>query len=137
VKVLLDTNIILDALQERQTFDAAAKEIMRHAQNGLVTALFTANTATDIFYLYSKARGAASARSVLGLLFSQYRVVDVTHDDCASALQLANDDFEDALLSVCAAKVKADYIVSRDDAFLTADSPVKVISPSEFLSKLG
>ncbi len=136
MKVLLDTNIIMDALQERQPFDAEAKEIMRKAQQGAFTALFTTNAATDIFFLYSKARDRESARSALAFLLTQYSTVDVTHNDCLDALQLSNNDFEDALVSVCAAKAGADCIVSRDDAFLNAESPVRVISPTEFLSEL-
>ena len=51
--VLLDTNVIMDALQERRPFDAEAKEILLRAQNGEITCYFTANAITDIFYLYS------------------------------------------------------------------------------------
>lgn len=136
MKALLDTNIIMDALQERQPFDADAKRILLKAQSGAVTICFTANAATDIFFLYSKARDMKSARSALEFLLNQYDVVDVTHGDCLDALKLSNDDFEDALVSVCAAKVKADFIVTRDDGFLKAESFVKAISPAEFLSKL-
>jgi predicted nucleic acid-binding protein len=53
--ILLDTNIVMDALQRRQLFDTAAKEILRNASNGKTVCCFTANAATDIFYLYSKA----------------------------------------------------------------------------------
>jgi predicted nucleic acid-binding protein len=136
MKVLLDTNVIMDALQERQPFDVEAKEILKRAQGGAITAMFTANAATDIFYLYSKARDVKTARSALEFLLSQYDVVDVTHSDCLKALRLSNDDFEDALASVCAARVEADFIITRDEGFLKADSPVKAISPGEFLSKL-
>lgn len=137
MKVLLDTNIIMDALQERQPFDVEAKEILLMAQYGTITALFTANAATDIFFLYSKMRGAKSARSVLDFLLNQYGVIGITHGDCLDALKLSNDDFEDALVSVCAAKEKADYIITRDEKFLIAESLVKTISPTEFLSKLS
>ena len=46
------------------------------------------------------------------------------------------DDFEDALVSACAKKAQADYIISRDDKFLRSSSPVKVIKPKEFLKRL-
>jgi len=60
--VVLDTNVIMDALQERQPFDIEAKEILLRAQNAEFTCYFTANAATDIFYLYTKARDIKSAR---------------------------------------------------------------------------
>ena len=57
MKILLDTNVIMDALQERQPFDIEAKEILKRGQDKEIDILFTASAATDIFYLYSKARG--------------------------------------------------------------------------------
>ncbi len=137
MKVLLDTNIIMDALQERQPFDTDAKEILRRAQNGDITAVFTANAATDIFFLYSRARDIKSARIALTFLLNRFGVVDVTHDNCIDALKLSNEDFEDALVSVCALGAQADCIVSRDEGFLQADSPVRVITPETLLSELA
>ncbi|MDR3271257.1 MAG: PIN domain-containing protein [Peptococcaceae bacterium] len=46
------------------------------------------------------------------------------------------DDFEDALVAVCAEKIKADYIVTRDETFLLCQSSVPLIRPEEFLTKL-
>jgi len=131
--VLLDTNVIMDALQERQPFDVEAKEILLHAQNAEFACYFTANTATDIFYLYSKARDLKSARQVLNFLLATYKVVTVTHEDCINAMSMQIDDFEDALVSACAKKAEADYIISRDAKFLQSNSPVKVILPKDFL----
>jgi predicted nucleic acid-binding protein len=132
--VLLDTNIIMDALQGRQPFDAEAKEILSRAQNGGITCLFTANAAADIFYLYSKARDTKSAKTALDFLLKHYGVVSVTHEDCVSALSLSIDDFEDALVAVCANKAKADYIITRDEKFLQSSSQVKAVTPKEFVA---
>jgi predicted nucleic acid-binding protein len=137
MKVLLDTNIIIDALQERQPFDVEAKEILKRAQEGEIRVLFTVNAAADIFYLYSKARDMKTARKALEFLLKQYEVVEVTHGDCLNAIKHLNEDFEDALVSICAARVQADRIVSRDEGFQKAESEVKVISPVAFLSELA
>jgi predicted nucleic acid-binding protein len=134
--VLLDTNVIMDALQERQPFDAEAKEILLRAQNGEFTCYFTANAVTDIFYLYHKARDLKSARQVMNFLLATYKIVSVTHEDCINAMSIPIEDFEDALVSACAKKAGADYIISRDDKYLRDDSPVKVIEPKDFLKKL-
>ena len=119
MKVLLDTNIVMDALQERQPFDVEAKEILKRSQgNDEFACLFTANAMTDIFYLYSKARDMNSAKAALGFLLATYDIVSVTREDCVIALSLAIEDFEDALIVVCAQKAGADYIVTRDRRFL-------------------
>ena len=131
--ILLDTNIIMDALQEREPFDIEAKEILKRAQEGEFSLLFTANSAADIFYLYSKARGIKSAKTALDFLLKNYGAVSVTHEDCAFALSSSIEDFEDALVAVCAHKVNADYIITRDEKFLKANSPVKIVKPKELL----
>jgi len=131
--VLLDTNVIMDALQERSPFDIAAKEILLQGQKGKITCLLTANAITDIFYLYSKARSADTANTAIGFLLKTYNIVSVCHDDCTTALSLPIADFEDALVVACAQKVNADYIIIRDEKFLTAPSTVKILSPNEFV----
>jgi len=136
MKVLLDTNVIMDALQERHPFDTEAKEILLSSQNGELSCLFTANAAADIFYLYSKARDLKTAKNALGFLLKQYGAVSVTHEDCINALSLPIDDFEDALAAVCAVKAEADYVVTRDDEFLRNVSPVKTVRPKELLEML-
>ena len=134
--ILLDTNIIMDALQERSPFDAAAKEILLCGQSGKVKCVFTANAMSDIFYLYSKVRSRKEAKVALGFQLNTYSVVSVTQEDCSKALTLPNDDFEDALVEVCAKSVGADYIVSRDSEFKDVATEVKVITPDELLEML-
>jgi len=134
--VLLDTNIIMDALQERQPFDVAAKEILRKGCDGKIKICFTANAASDIFYLYTKARDLQMARSALVYLLANYEVVSVTHEDCQNAILLPIRDFEDALVSVCAKKAGVDYIITRDEEFLRNPSPVPLISPSDLLTTI-
>ena len=134
---LLDTNIIMDALQERQPFDIEAKEILKRSQGGReFTSLFTANAAADIFYLYSKARDMKSAKSALDFLLSSYGVVTISQEDCKAALALTIEDFEDALVVICAQRANADFIITRDDKFLTAISPIKLITPKDFIGTL-
>ncbi|MDR2673042.1 MAG: PIN domain-containing protein [Coriobacteriales bacterium] len=136
MKALLDTNIIMDALQGRQPFDVEAKEILRRGQNKEINILFTANSVTDIFYLYSKARGIRSARSAIEFLLNTYSVVDITQNDCINALKIPIEDFEDALVAECAKKAGVDYIVTRDDGLQDETSLVSVISPSALLELL-
>jgi len=134
--VLLDTNIIMDALQERHPFDAAAKEILLRSERGEIKCCFTANAATDIFYVYTKARDLSSARNALNYLFANYSVISVSHEDCINALSLPMDDFEDALVVTCAKREEMEYIVTRDDKFLCSKSSVPLILPEKLLEKL-
>jgi len=137
MKLLLDTNIILDALQERAPFDVAAKEILRRGQKGEIEIAFTANAVSDIFYLYTKARNQQSARYVVAFLLDAFGVVAVTHETCLSAMNLTIQDFEDALVVVCAENVMADYIITRDEKLLGCESGVPLMRPQDVLDKLS
>lgn len=132
--VLLDTNIIMDALQERQPFDIAAKKILLLGQSGKLGCCFAANAASDIFFLYSKAWDGAEANTALEFLLNTYKVVSITGEDCLKALVLPNEDFEDSLVEVCAVNIQADYIISRDEEFAKKATEAKIISSDEFLS---
>lgn len=134
--ILLDTNIIMDALQERSPFDIAAKEILLYEQSGKIKCVFTANALSDIFYLYSKVRSKKEAKIALRFLINTYGVVPITQNDCIQALALPNDDFEDGLVEVCAKKAGADYIISRDSEFKEIATEVKVITPDEMIEML-
>jgi predicted nucleic acid-binding protein len=136
VKVLLNTNVIMDALQERQPFDVEAKEILQRGQAKEIDILFTANAASDIFYLYRKARGIKSARTAIGFLLDTYGVIDVTHGDCINALKTPLEDFEDALVVACAKKAKADHIVTRDSELQNETLSMSAISPTALLRLL-
>lgn len=134
--VLLDTNIVMDALQERHPFEIDAQKILLHAQNSDFTCYITANAMADIYYLYSKTRDVKTAKQVLKFLLTTFEIISVTRDDCFNALLIPVEDFEDALVAVCAKKVGINYIISRDEKFLRENSPVTVIKPNEFLKKL-
>jgi len=134
--IILDNNILIDALASRKPFDTDAQKILRAAAQGKCSCCFTVNSATDIYYVLRKTKGVAKAKEAIARLLRLLPVVPVSGNDCMEALNLPIDDFEDALLAVCAAKAEADFIVTRDEDFLKAESPVKAISPSEFLSKL-
>lgn len=136
MKVLLDTNVIMDALQERSPFDVEAKEILLRAQRGEITCMFTANAATDIFYLYSKVHDTQTAKNALRFLFANYGIISVEQEDCVNALSLPIDDFEDALVAECAGKAGADFIITRDERFLRDKSQVKIITPKDFVQML-
>jgi predicted nucleic acid-binding protein len=119
MKVVIDNNVAIDALKLRQPFDADAKTVFRLFGEEKFEPYVTANSLTDIFYVLRRGDGAraAKAKSVVANLMSVVNVIPLTETDCADALGLPLDDFEDAVVAVCAKKAGADCIVSRDVNF--------------------
>ena len=77
----------------------------------------------------------AETKSVIAKLLNAFQVAGVDKADCIKALNVDMDDYEDALVSVCAKKVKAEYIVTQNTKNF-GNSPVPTIKPADFL-KVG
>ncbi|GHV10092.1 DNA-binding protein [Clostridia bacterium] len=134
MKVVIDNNIVVDALFPNPEFKETALQVLRLASSKQINGCVCANSLTDIFYVVRKTHGAEYTKEKLRGLMSFTETIPLTESDCADALDLPMDDFEDAVVSVCAAKANADYIVSRDEAFIKAAAVVKVIKPDELLA---
>ena len=136
MKVVIDNNVAIDALKPRQPFDTEAKAVFRAFGEEKFEPYVTANSLTDIFYVLRRGNeaNAAKAKAVVANLISVVNVISLTETDCADALALPMIDFEGAVISVCAKKVKADYIVSRDETFIKAAADIEVITPKQLIS---
>jgi predicted nucleic acid-binding protein len=131
--IVFDTNVILDALLERKPFHAEAEQLLT-ACVGKHVGCFTANGMADIFYVLAKSIGAVQAKQAVRKLMELLVVIAVNAEDCVNALDLPMNDFEDALVSVCAMRYGAECVVSRDNAFINANGPIHVMPPAELLA---
>ena len=136
MKVLFDTNVILDHILSREPYKKNIVKIFDMICNDELEAFFTANSVTDIYYIISKRLGVTTAREALRILFSIFIIVSVNGDDCISALDLPMNDFEDAVVAVCAHKDSIDYIVSNDKEFLQEDTNIARVVTSDALLDL-
>jgi len=134
--IVFDNNVVLDALLERKPFCGEAERLFTICVSEH-TGCLTTNSLTDVFYVLAKFIGRAKAKQAVRKLIELFVIIPVSEEDCVNALELPIDDFEDALLASCAAVTGAEYIISRDVEFARAASPVRVITPSEFLSNIG
>lgn len=135
MRVVLDTNVIIDAVASRQPFCEAAESILLMVSQEQISGYVTANSITDIYYVVRRILPEAESKEIIRSLLYSLEVIEVGNADCWEALSLQIGDFEDALVAACAQKIGADYIISRDENFAKADSPVKVIYPTAFLSR--
>ena len=67
-------------------------------------------------------------------LIELFEIIPVDDEDCINALSLPIDDFEDALILICAKKAGADYIVTRDKMLLQTKATISIITPDDFLN---
>lgn len=134
MKVLIDTNVIVDALTSREPWKESAEKIFLMAANQVIAAYITASSATDIYYLVRKyLHNTEQAKQVMGKLYSFMGILAVTREECVDALASAVNDYEDAVIERTAAKAEIDYIVTRNVKDYQ-DGMVKTMLPDDFIS---
>ncbi len=125
MKVLIDTNIILDHLLARAPFNTAAAWIFSQTEKGKLATFIGATTVTTVHYLVTKALGSKASYDCMGKLLRLFEIAPITRTVLASALLLKFTDFEDAVLHEAAIHAGVTAIISRDlTGFRKATLPV-------------
>ncbi|MCL2545340.1 MAG: PIN domain-containing protein [Clostridia bacterium] len=136
MKVLIDTNVILDVLTRREphfAFSAALLKLCGMQVAGCIAASQT----TDIFYLLRRSgKDAQSSKAVIKRLAGNLKVLDITATDVQNALSTEMPDYEDALLACRARRHKAEYIITRNERDFQL-SQVPALSPKIFLERFS
>jgi predicted nucleic acid-binding protein len=114
VRVLFDTNVILDVLLARAPHVAPATALLDRVAMKTLDGLLGATTLTTIHYLATKAVGARAAQGHIRTLLGLFEVASVTRAVLTDALELDLADYEDAVLHEAARHAGADAIVTRD-----------------------
>lgn len=135
MRVLIDTNVILDILQKREPFFTDSYRALRRALENDAECLISASAATDIFYVLRKSLGSAQqAKEHIDQLAQVVNFADVQGMDIHTALMRAMPDFEDAVVDAVAERSGATYILTRNIKDFTG-SVVPAILPADFLNK--
>ena len=134
MNVLIDTNVILDAMLSRSPFAETAQKLFIMAAEEKINAYVTASSITDIYcLLHWHLHDNERCRQEIFKLIRIFGILDVTGPDCKKALELPMADYEDALLAACAKRGKMECIVTRNVKDF-GGSPVKAALPDEFLN---
>jgi predicted nucleic acid-binding protein len=135
MRVLIDTNVILDILQKREPFFTDSYRALRRALENDAECLISASAATDIFCVLRKSLGSAQqAKEHIDQLAQVVSFADVQGMDIHTALMRAMPDFEDAVVDAVAERSGASYILTRNIKDFTG-SVVPAILPADFLNK--
>ena len=134
MKILLDTNIVLDLLMERMPFADAAAELFSKVENGTIIGYLCGTTITTVYFLAAKAVGAPRAQEEIKKLLSLFEVAPINRHVLESALVADFSDFEDAVIHEAACHVGVEAIVTRNQKDFKK-SRISVYS-SEEISKI-
>jgi predicted nucleic acid-binding protein len=135
LRILFDTNVVLDVLLNRQPHAMAAAQLMACVEQGRMQGLVAATTVTTIHYLATKAGGAQAAAAHVEALLSLFDVAAVDRAVLSDALSLSFADYEDAVVHEAARHAGAIGIVTRNPGgFVKAK--LRIYAPGELLKML-
>lgn len=130
MRVLIDTNVVLDFLLEREPFVESAAKLFQQIDHGQIEGFITATTITNIYYILRKAAGSTIAIDAVSQILTDLNICMVDRQILKQAVDLNFQDFEDAVQYSCAVASQVDAIITRDTSgFVAAEIPV--ISPDE------
>ena len=135
MKYLIDTNIFLDVMLNRVPLVESSKQILKLCETKKIHGFITASTVTDLYYLLNKdLKNKDATYKNLGYILDIASVISVTGEDILQTYLLRADDFEDALLALCAKRDNMNGIITRNiDDFTGFDIPI--FTPEEFLAR--
>jgi predicted nucleic acid-binding protein len=130
--VLIDTNVVLDALLNNTGFIANSKELFYLAEQKRFIGYISASAVTDIFYISQKKLGKKTAREAIKHTLGIYYLATVTDEDIYKALDLTWDDFEDSVQFVVGEGLSVNYIVTRNTQDFSSGN-IPAVTPERFL----
>ena len=135
MKVLLDTNVVLDVLLERGEWLAEASIIWQASADGRLESCVTASSLTDIYYISRRLKGKETARQTIQKCLQILTILAVNKETLEQAYSLDLADFEDAVQIASAARNRLDAILTRNPKDFIGSS-VRVLSPTDLVTAL-
>ena len=135
MRVLLDNDVVLDLVLDREPFVEAAADVFKLQEQGRIDGHVAGITLINVFYVTRKIKGIGVARRAVGELLAALKVCPLDHATLENAHKLAFTDFEDAVQHASAEASHLDAIVTRNpNDYKNAALPV--FTPADFLDHL-
>lgn len=136
MRVLVDTNIVLDALLEREPFFGDARALMEAIDSGQIVGYVTATTITNIFYIVRRqTRSIDRASLAVSETLAAMQICLVDRNILEAAFAFNMRDFEDAVQLGCAIAENLDAIITRNPQDFEG-AALPILSARELLENL-
>ena len=134
MKVLIDTNVMIDAITKRDDASSFSADVIALCSSNRITGFAAPHSFSNLYYILRKEYSDKNRRVIIGEYSKILNVVSLNEDVINSALNNNNiTDFEDAIQYACAESVGADYIVTRNVKDYGRSS-IKAITPEELIN---
>jgi len=135
MKILFDTNVILDVMLDRTPFAEPASHLLSLVEGGDISGIICATTVTTIHYLATKILGKNESKNKIKDLITLFEIASVNRTVIENAINSTFTDFEDSVIHQAANHAGSEAIVTRDPKGFKK-SKMPVYSPVELLKIL-
>lgn len=132
MKVLIDTNVVLDLLLNRKPFSEDAELLISKVEEGEIVGLLCATTVTNIYYITKKHLSKKEADEALDVLLSLFDIAPVNKLVLELARDLNFKDYEDAVIYASAVYSNVNAVITRNKKDFK-DTDIPIYTPQEFL----
>ena len=135
MRCLIDANVLLDVLASREPFVEDSSRIWKLCETDQINGYISALTFADLVYVLRKELDPEKIENVLNSLKLIFTFTELNENDLSDASALRWNDYEDAIQSVTASRIKADCIITRNVKDFK-NSSVMAFTPSEVLARI-
>lgn len=135
MKVLLDTNIIVDVALEREPFSTDSDRVLSFVEQGQVEGYISASTFSDLYYIIRRGKGRDWTLAFLMQLGTLCQVATVDQSVISMALNANFKDFEDGIQYSTAAINQLDAIITRNQKDFPVTTP-RILTPNQLIQEI-
>ena len=135
MRLLIDTNILLDVLQIREPYFVEALRLWGYCEERLIEGYISAVSLTNIAYVMRKELTPDRMQEIFMALAITFRIADLSLSDLEKAADMKWRDFEDAVQSATASRINADYIITRNAKDFEGNG-VRAVTPEEYFAEI-
>lgn len=132
-RLLLDTNYLLDFVDETRPDSSQAAELFIRIVHGEFIGVVSAPSLKDFYYLVRKHGSDQEARDWIRTFMRLFEVEELDAEVCSIALESDEPDFEDGCIRAIAERAQVDFIITRDERAFER-SWIKTRSPRQFVA---
>jgi predicted nucleic acid-binding protein len=135
VKVLIDTNIIVDVALDRDPFFTDSEQVLRFVEQQQIQGYVSASTFSDLYYIIRKVKGHSWTLQFLQRMVTLCQVATVKDTTINMALTVNFRDFEDAIQYSAGVLNHLDAIITRNKSDFTVTTP-RIMTPEDLIEEL-
>ena len=133
--LLIDANILLDVLMNRQDFVKDSSMIWKLCETNQAKGYISVLTIANLMYIMRKQLDPETIEKLLVQLKFIFDFTDFGVSDLQRAAEMKWTDFEDAIQSATAERLHADFIITRNVKDFRS-SIIMALTPTEFLARI-